>query len=347
MIADTVLFPNALDVDRTGAIPESHWRVIADAGLYGIAVPESLGGPGLEFTAIIETLELVAGGCLATAFTWIQHHGLVAALSASANAALRDELIGGLATGRIKGGVAFAGAVPVPPRMRCERVAGGWRLAGHAPFVSGWGLIDLIQYSAGDVDTGDIVSGVLPAAQCAGIASVTPQPLFVADGTRTVSIDVDGLMLPDDRVVSRTTRSDFMANQNFGSRLNGTLPVGVARRCVALLEAADHPEHVQAARSLRGQADVVRSRMDTGLADSAALLSARAQAAELAVRAAATVVASAGGPALRRDSAAQLLARNATFTLVAASRPELKRSLVERFATTPAVSDPPSRTTAS
>jgi hypothetical protein len=35
-IADTVLFPSALDVDRTGTIPNAHWRTLADAGLYGM-----------------------------------------------------------------------------------------------------------------------------------------------------------------------------------------------------------------------------------------------------------------------------------------------------------------------
>ena len=322
-VAETVLYPAALDVDGTGVIPDSHWRNIAEAGLYGIAAPASTSGRNLEFAEIIEILEVMASGCLATTFTWIQHHGLLAALSASANIALSDEFLGDLSAGRMKGGVAFAGAVPVPPRMRCERVDGGWRLAGHAPFVSGWGVIDVIQVSAGDVDTGDIVSGLVSAGAQAGIVAVAPQPLFVADATSTVSIDVEGLVIPDDRVVSRVTRADFIANQNFGSRLNGTLPVGVTRRCIALLD-----EQPEAARRLREQAAAVRGRLDAGLADSAALLAARAEAAELAVRAGSAVVAAGGGAALLRGSAAQLQARNAVFTLVAASRPELKRALV-------------------
>jgi alkylation response protein AidB-like acyl-CoA dehydrogenase len=327
-IAETLLFPAALDVDRTGRIPHGHWDALADAGLYGIAVPAESGGPGLGFTEIVEVLEVMASGCLATAFTWIQHHGLLAALSATGNAALRDEVMAELAAGRTKGGVAFAGAVPVPPRMRCVRTDDGWLLSGHAPFVSGWDVIDVIQYSAVDVETGDIVSGLLPAGSRDGITSVTPQRLFVADATSTVSLEVDGLLIPDDRVVSRVTRDAFMANQNFGSRLNGTLPIGVVRRCVALLEGAG--QHEAAAR-LRAEADTVRSRLDAGLADSVALLRARAEGADLAVRAASAAVAAGGGAALLRESPAQLQARNAIFTLVAASRPELKRALVEGF----------------
>jgi alkylation response protein AidB-like acyl-CoA dehydrogenase len=330
-IAETVLFPAALDVDSSGEIPESHWQILAEAGLYGIALPAELGGPGLDFPAIVEILEVVASGCLATAFTWVQHHGMLAALSATGNATLRDELAADAAAGRVRGGVAFAGAVPVPPRMTADRVDGGWRLSGLAPFVSGWGVIDVLQFSAGDRETGDIVSGALPARTQPGIVAVTPQPLFVADATKTVSIEVDGLFMPDDRVVSRVTRAEFMANQNFGSRLNGTLSIGVARRCAAVLENSGQSA---AAEGVRADIEVVRERLDAGLGDSAALLEARAEGAELAVRASAAAVASGGGPAILRDAMPQLLARNATFTLVAASRPELKRSLVQRFSAT-------------
>jgi alkylation response protein AidB-like acyl-CoA dehydrogenase len=327
-IADSVLFPAALETDRTATIPDTHWQVLADAGLYGIAAPAELGGPGLELGELTAILEAIAGGCLATAFTWVQHHGALASISVSTNTALRDELVPELVAGRLRAGVAFAGAVPIPPRMQAQRIDGGWRLFGHAPFVSGWGVIDVLQVSAVDVDSGDILAGIVPAEPAPGIAAVTPQPLFVADATKTVSLDVDGLVIADDRMVSRVTRPDFMANQNFGSRLNGTLPIGLALRCAKLLAAGGRTEE---AASIVADTAAIRGRLDTGLADSVRLLEARADGAELAVRAASTLVASDGGAAILQSSPAQLLARSAIFTLVAASRPELKKSLVQRF----------------
>lgn len=328
-MADGVLFPAALEVDRTGTVPDTHWAAMADAGLYGIAAPSEHGGPGLALADIVDILEVMAGGCLATAFTWIQHHGMVLALASSRNTSLRDEMLPGAVAGRIKGGVAYAGAVPVPPRMRAARVNGGWRMAGHAPFVSGWGVVDVLQISAGDVDTGDIVAGLVAARSQPGLVAITPQDLCVADASRTVSLDVDGLVIPDERIVSRVPRAEFMANQNFGSRLNATLPIGVVRRCARLLEQVGQAE---AAAAFRHQSDAVRRKLDAGLCDSSSLLEARADGCALATRAAAAVVAAFGGQALLRTSHAQLLARWAAFTLVAASRPELKRSLVSRMA---------------
>ncbi|TDO08860.1 alkylation response protein AidB-like acyl-CoA dehydrogenase [Mycobacterium sp. BK086] len=330
-IADTVLFPAALAVDRTGHVPDSHWDTLAAAGLYGIAGPVDAGGPGLDLPQIIEILETMAGGCLATAFTWVQHHGMLAALAASANQALRDEVVPGAITGQIRGGVAYAGAVPVPPRMRAHREAGGWRLSGHAPFVSGWGIIDVLQISAGDVETGDIVAGLVNAEAQPGITAVTAQPLFVADASQTVALEVDGLFIPDDRIVSRVPRAEFMANQNFGSRLNATLPIGLVGRCARLLDDAGE---TTAATALRGQADAIRERLDAGLGDASTLLRARADGCELATRAAGALVAARGGPSLLNSDPAQLLARSALFTLVAASRPELKRSLIDHMSRT-------------
>jgi alkylation response protein AidB-like acyl-CoA dehydrogenase len=327
-IADTVLFPAALAVDRTGNVPDTHWEKLADAGLYGIAAPTDAGGPGLGLPQIVEILETMAGGCLATAFTWVQHHGMLAALAATENRALRDEIIPGAIAGRIRGGVAYAGAVPTPPRMRAQRISGGWKLSGHAPFVSGWGIIDVIQISAGDVETGDIVAGLVAAEVQPGITSVTAQPLFVADAAQTVALEVDGLVIADDRIVSRVSRADFMANQNFGSRLNATLPIGLVNRCARLLDDAGE---TAAAAGLRGEAAAVRERLDAGLGDAPTLLRARADGCELATRAAGALVAARGGPSLLRSDPAQLLARSALFTLVAASRPELKQSLINHL----------------
>ncbi len=327
-IADNVLFPASIEVDRGGRVPESHWRRLAEAGLYGIAAPVEWGGPGLQLPAIVEILETLAGGCLATAFTWVQHHGMLASLAASSNIALRDEVLPAAARGDVRGGVAYAGAVPVPPRMRADRVDAGWRLSGHAPFVSGWGVIDVLQVSAGDIASGDIVAGLIPAEAQNGITAVEAVSLFAGGATQTVALAIDGLVIPDDRIVSRVSRAQFMANQNFGSRLNATLPLGIAGRCIRLLETLGHGG---AATALRANADGVRDRLDAGLADSSALLAARADGAELAVRAATALVAATGGPALTSTSTAQLLARNATFMVVAASRPELKELLVKRF----------------
>nr|WP_202422670.1 acyl-CoA dehydrogenase family protein [Gordonia sp. SID5947] len=327
-LADELLFPAAAEVDHTGVIPSSHWHALADAGMFGIAAPEGSGGPGLDLAHVVEIIEVMASGCLTTAFTWLQHHGVVISLAGTSNAPLRDELFESTTTGRLRAGVAYAGVVPTPPRMRATRVDGGWRFDGYAPFVSGWGVVDLLQISARDVATDDVIAAILPISAVPEAISVTPLHLGAADGTRTVALKVDGLVIPDHRVVSEVTLDDFFATQNMGVRLNGTLPLGLLRRCAALLDISGHTD---AARSLRERGSVVRTRLDEGITDAAVLISARAEAARLALDASAALVTADGGRGLLRGNHPERLSREAVFTLVAASRPQLKDLLVARF----------------
>lgn len=212
--------------------------------------------------------------------------------------------------------------------MQAVRIDGGWRFSGEAPFVSGWGIVDVLQVSAGDVDTGDVLGGVVAAKEQQGSSSVTRHRLVAADATNTVSIHFDDLEVPDERIVSRVAPSDFLANQIFGARLNGTLPLGLVGRCARLLDEAGRSDE---AAAIEGERTAVRGRLDAGLADITDMVSARADAAQLAVRSAAALVTAGGGPSLTVDAHAQRLAREAVFTLVAASRSELKRELLARY----------------
>jgi hypothetical protein len=91
-LADDVLFPDATRVDRLDVLPAAHLDALAAEGLFGAPAPREAGGLGLdlrELSAVVE--EEVAGGCLATAFVWIQHfRRLMTLAAAGAPAALRD-----------------------------------------------------------------------------------------------------------------------------------------------------------------------------------------------------------------------------------------------------------------
>lgn len=327
-IADDLLVPDAAEVDRTGEIPANHWTALADAGLYGIAAPETAGGPGLEFTQVIEIIETLTSGCLSTAFTWLQHHGVVISLAHTSNQALRDELLAETVTGRTRAGVAYAGAVPTPPRMSATRTEAGWVFSGYAPFVSGWGNIDVLQISARDVDTDDVVAAIVPTHPMSAAITVSPMRLTAGNASHTVSLRIDSLPVPNALVVGQVALDDFFATQNTGIRLNGALPFGILRRCTALL---DRTGATAQARRLRERGSEIRTRLDGSLDDADALLAARADGAQLGVDAAAALVAADGGRALIAGSDADRLSREATFTLVAASRPELKDLLLQRF----------------
>lgn len=333
-IAEEVLFPRALEVDAGGAIPGSHFDLLAEQGFYGLASQPEYSGIEVGFPSLTGILEALAGGCLTTTFTWIQHHGLVRSLTGTTNGKLREKYLDAAVRGELRGGVAYAGAIPQPPRLWATATDGGWLLSGDAPFVTGWGIVDVLLVSARDIaggSEGTIVSGLVDAEAGGGI-TVEELQLVAAAASNTVRLHFDGYFLPAEKVTAEVAHRDFLAKAHIALRLNGCLALGVAGRCIRMISETGPPE---LAELLRAQQHTIRDRLDGGLSEPTALPAARAAASELAYRCAGALVVAAGSSGIVAGRHAQRLVREATFTLVAAGRPEIKANLLDLFGHAP------------
>jgi alkylation response protein AidB-like acyl-CoA dehydrogenase len=332
-IAEEVLFPAAVEVDAQGAIPRSHFDLLAAQGFYGIAGEPEHGGVEVDFPSLIKIFETLSGGCLTTTFTWIQHYSVVRGLTRTTNADLREKYLSAAIRGELRGGVAFAGAIPQPPRLWATATDGGWLVSGEAPFVTGWGIIDVLQISARNTvlrvgeSTGTIVSGLLDAEAGAGLTAKQLH-MVAAQGSNTIRLSFEDYLLPVEKVTSEVSHRDFLANQRMSSRLSGCLAMGVAGRCIRMIDEAGRPG---VAELLHAEQSAIRKRLDGGLGDPEILPAARAAASELAYRAAGALVAAVGSTGILARQHAQRLVREATFTLVAAGRPEIKNNLLSVF----------------
>ena len=323
-LADQVLFPDAMRVDRLDALPVSHLDAFAGAGLYGAPAPADAGGLGMDLAETGLVVEELAGGCLAATFVLIQHFRLVTTLAAEGTPpALRDRWLTSACQGRTRGGIALTGLIPGPPQLRAEPAAGGWRLDGTAPWVTGWGLIDLVQVVARGPDN-TVLTLIMDAAAQPGL-TVTRQRLAAVDASVTVRLGFDGMVIPRERFAGQVPFDPATSVQPAGLRLNGSLALGVARRCSRLLGAGPLDDEV----------DACRERLDAALGqDPAPMAAARAAAAELALRAAAALAVRDGGHAVAVDQHAQRLAREAVFLLVFGSRPGIKSALPQLLGAT-------------
>ena len=102
-----------------------------------------------------------------------------------------------------------------------------------------------------------------------------------------------------------------------GGRSNGSLALGVARRCTALIGPS----------SLDAELRARRVQLDS--CDELGLARARAAAVELAGRASAALIAHTGSRAIKAGEHAERLAREALFLLVFGSRPAIRTALLE------------------
>jgi alkylation response protein AidB-like acyl-CoA dehydrogenase len=330
-IADDLLFPAALGTDRTGLLPPGHFRALAGAGLYGIAGPAGAGGLDCDAVTTGRLIEILASGCLATTFVWIQHHSTVRALAASANAGLRADWLPALCQGAKTAGIALGGARPGPPLLRARPVPGGWSFDGSAPWVTGWGLVDVV-LTIGRTADGDLVGALLPATATATLTA-GPLDLVAVNASRTVELTFRDHFVPAELVTAVFPQADWLAGDEARLRPNGSLALGVAARCTALAAALPGEQPVptgeasaRPAAALAAAVAECRRRLDLGTPED--LPAARAAAAELAFRAAGTLVAATGSQAIRTGGHPQRLAREALFLLVFGSRPAIKASLV-------------------
>jgi hypothetical protein len=219
-------------------------------------------------------------------------------------------------------------------------VTGGYVFDGFSPWVTGWGHIDTLHTAARDNDdnviwalldtvrtdtvrTDTAPTGAAPTdtaptgAGPDGAISVEPLDLTAVMASRTVQANLHSCFVSSDRVTHSMPLSRWRELDAQGLRTNGSLALGLATRCCALLGASP----------LDDQLDLARQALDAGTV--ATMPAARAGASELALRAAGALVAAKGSRSILTGSDPQRLAREALFLLVFASRPAIKESLVD------------------
>ncbi|WP_433713266.1 acyl-CoA dehydrogenase family protein [Nocardia sp. CA-084685] len=319
-LADEIFAPQADAVDRTGEIPGTHFDLLAEYGFYGATMADDM-----DIATFTQAGELLVGGCLATTFVWAQHLGVARRIATSPNPELRERLTEDLRHGRVRAGVSYAGAND-QPGLIARRIDGGYVLDGTAPFVTGWGLVDILGVMARDADDEGSLISVLVPAEPGPTVHATALPLIAADASKTVTLTFDGLQVPDAAVDNRISLRNFHASFILAAWRNGAIALGIVRRCLGELTRSGVDTTAMAAESAR-----IRTELDDALTGQSDIYLARAHASELAVRAATALVTATGSAAVTRDNIAERSLREATFTLVFGSRPAIRTALLDRL----------------
>ncbi|MGW3288961.1 acyl-CoA dehydrogenase family protein [Streptomyces sp. NPDC001002] len=332
-LADDLLAPHAAEVDQR-TVPASHIEAIRRSGLLGVSAPREYGGAGAPDSVAREIAEILAGACCSTWFVQTQHHTPVRMLAKSA-LPVRERLLRPLATGELLAGIAFAHvrAFPkVPVRVTPER--GGWRFDGTVPWFTGWGLND-VMLVAGVTDTDEVVFAFTEAREQPGLTASAPMRLAALTASITVSLELDGLWLPDDAVVLRTPQEKF-ALVDLPRNTNASPAVfGLAYAALDLLADAGEEEVTGA---LRGRLDEVR-RQVYELAEHPVpherieeRLALKTRSYDLMRAATTAAVVARGGRAMDLREPAQRLAREGMFLLVQGQTAEVRRAHLDALA---------------
>ncbi|MGW0708480.1 acyl-CoA dehydrogenase family protein [Streptomyces sp. NPDC002643] len=324
-LAAEVLAPQAERVDQDG-VPASHIEAIKRSGLLGVNAPVAYGGSGAPTSVARETAEILAGACCSTWFVQTQHYTPVLTLMKSELPA-RERLLGKLATGELLSGVAYAHLRRYPQvPVRAVPKRGGWRFHGTVPWYTGWGLND-VMLLAGVTDADEVVFAFTDAEPQSGLKASAPLRLAAVTASRTVSLQLDGLWVPEENVALHAPYETWAAGDRPKPTNASPAVFGVAESALALLDQND-----PTTKALRLRVDRVR-RQAYALADHPAphehmeeRLDLKMKAFDLMRTATTAAVVSGGGRSLTLDNQAQRLAREAMFLLIQGQTPEVRQA---------------------
>jgi alkylation response protein AidB-like acyl-CoA dehydrogenase len=312
--ASRLLRASAEEIDATSSLPTHHFDALAESGLYGAFAPTSVMGLELDLGELCAVVEQLATACLTTTFVWIQHFRLLAALLDPATPQGIRELLPLAINGEMKGGVALGGLLPGPARLKAAKTTEGWRIDGEAPWVSGWGVVDVIFVAARQSED-TVVGFVIDATVQAGL-EVTHHHLSAMNASSTVRLTFANFHVPNSCFVGTQPYEPGLERPE-GLRVNGSLALGVARRCCELLGPTPLDDELR------------RCRDDLDAYETKDIFVSRARAAELAMRAAHLLSVSRGSQSAISGDIAERTTREAALLLVFASRPAIKEALLD------------------
>lgn len=326
-LADDLLRPHAERVDQEG-VPVSHIEAVKRSGLLGVSAPVAYGGGDAPSAVARESAEILAGACCSTWFVQTQHHTPVQTLVKGEPAA-RERLLGPLARGELLAGVAYAHLRSYPKRpVRASAGQGGVRFDGTVPWYTGWGLND-VMLLAGVTDAGEVVFAFAQAAEQAGLRASGPLRLAALGAARTVSLELDGLTLPEEAVALRVPYEEWARGDRAKAANANPAVFGIT---AAALESL--PE--ETAAPLRSRLTETREAAYTLADDPTSTLAERltwkTRAFELMRSATTAAVVAGGGRTMLLDNKAQRLAREGLFMLVQGQTAESRRAQLEWLA---------------
>jgi alkylation response protein AidB-like acyl-CoA dehydrogenase len=298
-------------------------------GLLGLRIPVEDGGQGFSSLDFRRFQEASARASGALAFLESQHQSACSLVARCSNEALRDRLLPRLARGKETSAIAFSHLRrPGAPPVKATPTAGGYRLDGKLPWVTGWGLFTVC-VTAAPLPDGRILFAVHPLGDVDGMGASPPLDLAAMGVTRTVTVELDGFLVPEGDVLDVHPATWIQENDRIAVALQSPLALGCAQAGIDVLrdEATKRGNDAMKAAADRLDAELraVREAAYLAMEEKADLdrgLQARSAAIELAGRAShAAVIAAAGAGNLMSHPAQRVYREALAFSVLALSPP--------------------------
>lgn len=240
--SDGEIRPRSAGWDEHRHLDDDVLGMLAEFGFLGMRIPEAFGGLGLDLiTCLAATEELARGDGSVALSVSMQNGPVTGLLLAHASEDMQREFLPGIASGERL--VAFAPGEPGasgPEDAGDARdaiatpVAGGWRLDGRKHWVVDGdraGAAVVFARSGPDGETGGGLGAFLVDTAVPGYRVVRRRETLGLCAAEIVDIELDGMAVPEDRVIGRPPLGDECAQEALPlSRLGGAaVALGIAQ----------------------------------------------------------------------------------------------------------------------
>jgi alkylation response protein AidB-like acyl-CoA dehydrogenase len=184
---------------------------LAAAGLFGIGVPEHLGGSGGDVRAAILAIAAVARHSLTAAFVFWGHRTFIEYLLHSPNAGLRARWLPMLLRGEQGGATGLSNAMKFLSGIESLQIAaaaqdGGWRLDGGLAWITNLRPGGFIAAAAVTMPDGAPPAIVAFTDGTAGVARSADLDLMALRGSHTAAVRLDGVAIGADDLIHHDAR---------------------------------------------------------------------------------------------------------------------------------------------
>jgi alkylation response protein AidB-like acyl-CoA dehydrogenase len=334
----TMLRPQVVDIDLKGVYPRDFLRRLGALGGFGGLVDPRFGGNGAGAADVLATIEDVSRECVTTGFlVWCQST-CCWYLNSSTNQQLRDHVLPAVVRANQLAGTGLSNTMKSvsriePMRVRARRVADGYILNGSLSWISNMAEDHYIAIGAELEEGGNAF--VLVHGSTPGVGLSTDARYAGLEGSLTVAMRLRDAFISDAFVIAHPG-DEFVPRVRVPFILTQIgMALGLVGACVDAIEKETRngpasnryiddqaPELRLALQSLRDKSYQLARSWTSHSSSLRETFRLRAEASELALRAASAALLHAGGKGYLLRHAAQRRLREAYF--IAIVTPALK-----------------------
>lgn len=203
--------PQADEIDHNTAKLVSVFNKMASLKVFGVDVPEQLGGFSLDIAQRHYFMRNIIRVSAALDLLQIQHQAALKALATTSNLALQQQYLAKGMTGEMTYGIAYAhlrSGLNNPP-VRGKLTNNGYKVSGTLRFVTGFTIFQHLQIGFVN-DAGEEIIAMAPFQQVNHHFIISdPMDLLAGKSTQTVSIAVHDLDISHDAIISIKPKGRF------------------------------------------------------------------------------------------------------------------------------------------